>query len=289
MLPSPPALTFYKYQALGNDMIVIDPAFFAWPLTPALIRHLCDRHFGPGADGICYGPLPGSAAIPAMRFFNPDGSESAKSGNGLRIFARYLWQKGYVRGNAFTLAIGAEQVEAELLEPSGDLIRTTMGRASFHSRDVPVSGPSRQVVGEEMMIAAERYEVTAVSVGNPHCVIFTANASAAMAQMLGPAIETAAHFPQRTNVQFVQVIDEQTIRIEIWERGAGYTLASGSSSCAAAAAAVRNGRCHSPVTVQMAGGKAEVTINDNWRLSLTGGVTAVYEGALAQGFDSGGR
>lgn len=264
---------FHKYQALGNDMVVIDPATFAHPLTPAAVRLLCDRHLGVGADGVCYGPLPGAEQPLTMRFFNPDGSEAEKSGNGLRIFARYVWDAGYVaadslgRRHNFTITIGGEAIPVHVLDDTAHRLALGMGTLTFHQLEESIS-----VEGEPVMI-------TSVSIGNPHCVVFTDDLAAV--HRLGPRLETAPQFPNRTNVQLVRVWDEHTIQIEIWERGAGYTLASGTSSCAAAGAAVRTGRCQSPVIVQMAGGTAQVDINEAWGVVLTGTVAAVYQGTLA--------
>lgn len=271
---------FHKYQALGNDMLVLDPATFKLALTPEAIRLLCDHHFGLGADGICYGPLPGQSGPPRMRFFNPDGSESGKSGNGLRIFARYVWEQGYVSPPDFELGIGNETVQVTLKDEAGRRMAVAMGRLSFHSEDIPVSGPAREVVNEVMTLAGRQYCITAVTIGNPHCVIFTEELSAAV-RAAGPLIETAPHFPQRTNVQWAKVLDQHTLQIEIWERGAGYTLASGTSSCAVAGAAIKTGRCLSPVEVRMAGGVALVEIDTQWQVRLTGPVEAVSSGALA--------
>lgn len=258
---------FHKYQALGNDMIIIDPASFPLPLTPSVIRLLCDRHFGVGGDGICYGPLPDQRPALAMRFFNPDGSESEKSGNGLRIFARYVVDIGYAKGRSFTIHINNEAVPVNLLDEQAHRLRLGMGRLTFDWVDEPLP------VGDEILWA------TAVSIGNPHCVIFRDDLIEI--HRLGPPIETAPIFPQHTNVQLVQVIDKHTIRIAIWERGAGYTLASGTSASAAAGTAVRLGHCQSPVEVQMDGGTAQVEIDESWGVKLVGGVTAVYEGILA--------
>jgi diaminopimelate epimerase len=273
---------FYKYQALGNDMVVIDPATCAIDLTPTAVRLVCDRHRGVGADGICYGPLPDQPHRHTMRFFNPDGSEAEKSGNGLRIFARYLWDAGYVNGRTFSVVVNNEHIAVQVVDETAATIVLSMGHLTFDSRTVPVAGPRRDVVAERMVFAGKAYEVTAVSIGNPHCVIFTAEPDAA--HRLGPVIETAPAFPKRTNVQFAQVIDGRTIQIEIWERGAGYTLASGTSACAAAGAAVKTGRCQSPVEVRMAGGVAQVAIDEAWHVTLTGAVTAVYQGAFAADF-----
>lgn len=257
-------LQFYKYQALGNDMIVIDPAFFSLPLTPQQIQWLCDRHFGAGADGICYGPLSGPPFT--MRFFNPDGSEAEKSGNGLRIFARYLWDAGYVNGRFYTIAIQDTLVQVEVLDDTANTIALEMGQLHFTA------------VNEWIDVQGERYEITAVSIGNPHCVLFSHPLTSI--HTIGTRLETTPQFPNRTNVQLVQVLDNHTIQIEIWERGAGYTLASGTSSCAAAGAAIKNGYCQSPVEVRMAGGTALVTVRENWQVKLRGAVSAVYRGVL---------
>jgi diaminopimelate epimerase len=262
-------------------MIVIDPARFDFPLTPPIIRLLCHRHFGVGADGICYGPLPGGTHPRHMRFFNPDGGESGKSGNGLRIFARYLWDQGYVQATNFDIWLGGSPVQTQVKDAAATTFSIGMGQLLFHSRDIPVNGPSREVVNETMSMAGQIYQVTAVTIGNPHCVIFAPEVSAAATRAAGPAIELDAHFPQRTNVQFVRVVDRHTLQIEIWERGAGYTLASGTSSCAAAGAAVKTGQCDSPVEVQMAGGTAYVEIDNEWRVILTGQVEAVASGSFA--------
>ncbi len=275
-------MDIFKYQALGNDMLVIDPARFAGPLTPAAIRRLCDRHFGVGADGICFGPLPGHSHPRAMRFFNPDGSESEKSGNGLRIFARYLWDHGYVAGPRYDIWINNELVGVEVKDDSAGVIALQMGRLSFASADVPAGGPAREMVNEPARFGPAEWRITAVNIGNPHCVIFADGNLAELARTAGPAIETAALFPNRTNVQFARVIDRHTIEIEIWERGAGYTLASGTSASAAAGAAVKTGRCESPVEVRMAGGAALVEIDADWRVTLTGPVAAVFSGRLAR-------
>lgn len=272
-------LHFAKYHALGNDMIVIDPARFERPLIPPTVQLLCHRHFGLGSDGICYGPLPAPNGAWGLRFFNPDGTEAEKSGNGLRIFARYLWDAGYVNGRFFTLHINNEPVPVEILDSGARQMRLGLGRASFWSTALPMAGPAREVVGEAVDFAGERWVITAVSVGNPHCVIFTNNLNDI--HRLGPIIEQSPHFPQRTNVQLVRVLDDHTLEMEIWERGAGYTLASGTSSSAAAAAAIRNGFCHSPVTAHMRGGSAQIFVDEGWQIEQVGSVTAVAVGEVA--------
>ncbi|MBE7532440.1 MAG: diaminopimelate epimerase [Ardenticatenaceae bacterium] len=254
-----------KYTALGNDMIVIDPAHCPVALTPENVRLICDRHFGVGADGICYGPLSGNAPF-IMRFFNPDGSEAERSGNGLRIFARYLWDADYVTSPDFMMGMGADTIPTHI-DPATGLITLVMGGLQILFADQPLK------VGQETVLA------TAVTIGNPHCIIFTPELD--RVHTWGPLIENAPPFPHRTNVQLVNVLDDHTIQIAIWERGAGYTLASGTSASAAAAAAVRTGRCASrQLTVQMAGGHLTVDVLADG-VRLTGPVTAVYHATFS--------
>lgn len=269
---------FAKYEAFGNDMMIADPAHFSLPLTPELIALLCDRHRGIGADGICYGPLP-DRPIPTMRFFNPDGSEAEKSGNGLRIFARYLWDAGYVSEKTFRIAIGEDVLPVTVLDEAANQITMGMGRLSFASTAVGMTGAPRAVVGERLRVDGHTMSITAVSAGNPHCVVFTKRLE--LIGEWGPLLERAPYFKNRTNVQLVAVESRNNIRIAIWERGAGYTLASGTSACAAAGAAIRNGLCDSPIAVEMAGGTATVAIDGEWYATLTGEVSAVFRGSLA--------
>lgn len=274
---------YYKYHALGNDYIVMNPAEIPFRLTPARIRRICDRHFGVGSDGILLGPLGGDGG-PDLRIFNPDGGEAEKSGNGIRIFSRYLIDKGFERGGAFELSTLGGPVRVEKLDENGGLLRVGMGTVTFRSSEIPVSGPDREVVGETMAFGERRLKATCVSIGNPHCVIPVETVSPELARSLGPAVERAPQFPNRINLQLLQVLDRGNIRIEIWERGAGYTLASGTSSCAAACAARRLGLTSGSVTVRMPGGELQVEIGKDWSVRMTGGVSSVCEGVLSEEF-----
>jgi len=270
---------FRKYHGLGNDYLVIDPAIYDVNLTPEAIRLICDRHFGVGADGILYGPLKDSKSL-RVRIFNPDGSEAEKSGNGLRIFARYLYEKKYVNKKHFSIKTAGGIVEAQIKNESASLIRLKLGKITFLSTEIPVKGPEREVVDEEMEIDGGKHRVTCVSVGNPHCVIPMDDVSEQKARELGPLVENHTLFPNRINVQLFRVIDRATIEIRIWERGAGYTLASGSSACAAAAAAHKLGLADDTVTVQMPGGNLFVEIGEDYQVHLTGEVEGVFEGCF---------
>jgi len=272
-------IPFYKYHALGNDYIVLNPAEAGDCLTTDSIRLICHRNYGVGSDGILLGPFEDPAKTIALKIFNPDGSQAEKSGNGLRIFTRYLYDKGLIGSNRVTIHTAGGPVQARVFE-DGKLISVDMGRVRFDSRSIPVAGPEREVINEKIKVNDRIMQFCAATIGNPHCVILQPEISAAETKELGPLIENEPRFPNRTNVQFMKVVDRSNIQIEIWERGAGYTLASGSSSSAAAAVAYRLGLCDGQITVQMPGGKIEIEIAEDFAVSMTGTVTRVAEGVF---------
>jgi diaminopimelate epimerase len=286
----PTDFPFFKYQALGNDYVVIDPTRTAFEPTAKLVQDLCDRHHGIGSDGILLGPFPVADAPDAfgLRVFNPDGSESEKSGNGLRIFARYLLEAGHVRGTDCRIHIAGAFAAIHFLAADGSVVQVDMGRPSFLAGDIPYTAiaPHLEVVDAPLFLPTGPVTITAVSMGNPHCVLLPEHVSAVEAQRLGPRIERHPDFPNRVNVQFVEVVDRRRIRIEIWERGAGYTLASGSSSCAAAAACRRLGLVDDHLRVQMPGGSIDIAFTSEGRILMTGPVQAVYRGHLDAGWQT---
>lgn len=273
-------MRFYKYHALGNDYLVFDPRDYPQgkPPEPRQIRVICHRNFGLGSDGILWGPMASKQADFGLRIFNPDGSEAEKSGNGLRIFARFLWDQGLVKTPHFTIETPGGVVEAEV--KSGHRISVAMGAVSFASDKIPVAGPVREVLNEPLLIRDRTFTFCAATIGNPHCVIPLPEISAELATNYGPAIEVHPNFPRRTNVQFMQVLDRANLRIEIWERGAGHTLASGSSASAASAVAHRLGLVDRQVTVHMPGGRLQIEIGPDYSIRLTGPVTKVAEGMM---------
>ncbi|MDZ7955968.1 diaminopimelate epimerase [Nostoc sp. DedQUE09] len=273
-------MKFYKYHALGNDYLVINPQDLLFPLTPEKIKTICHRNFGIGSDGILLGPLASETAQFALRIFNPDGSEAEKSGNGLRIFSRYLWDKGVVSEESFSIETMGGLVQS-VIQDAGKTVQVEMGKVSFWSNDIPVVGDGREVIQERINVNDETFSFCAATIGNPHCVIPLAEVNPAIAKHYGPILEVHALFPNRTNVQFMKVLNRNTIQIEIWERGAGYTLASGSSSSAAAAVAHKLGLCDSSITVQMPGGKILIQVKDDFSISMKGSVTKVAEGEFS--------
>ena len=275
-------MRFHKYHALGNDYIVLDPRDFpSWQPAPSIeqIRVVCHRNFGVGSDGILWGPLPSKVSEFGLRIFNPDGSEAEKSGNGLRIFSRFLWDQGLVKNPSFTVETPGGHVQSVIKE-NGRLITVAMGRVSFTSDKIPVVGPTREVINEKISVLGREFTFCAATIGNPHCVIPLGEISPALAHQYGPAIETHPNFPRRTNVQFLRVIDRANIQIEIWERGAGYTLASGSSSSASAAVAHKLGLVDRNVTVHMPGGKIGIELGEDFSIMMTGTVNKVADGTM---------
>jgi len=274
------SIPFYKYHALGNDYIVITPAAFGEEeLTAETIRRICHRNYGIGSDGILHGPFDDRELDFALRIYNPDGSEAEKSGNGLRIFTRYLWDQDLIGSLPVRIKTAGGPVTAKIRRQGG-LITVDMGQVSFDSRKIPVNGPARQVLNETIEIEGIKLEYCGATIGNPHCVVLRSEVSADEARKWGPLIEHEPRFANRTNVQFMQILDRANIAIEIWERGAGYTLASGSSSSAAAAVAHRLGLCDGHITVHMPGGRIEIEVSPDFEISMTGGVTRVAAGTI---------
>ncbi|MEU6378195.1 diaminopimelate epimerase [Streptomyces sp. NPDC046909] len=273
---------FSKYHALGNDYVVVDPGG-AFKPSPDAVRLLCDRHFGVGADGILYGPLepPVPGAPVALRMFNSDGTECDKSGNGLRMFALHLAETYggvWAGGAGFPLRTAAGDVPVRILDLASGLVRVGMGR------------PELGQLNEELEAGGRRLKVTALDNGNPHAVVPLDDIAAELARELGPLIAGHARFPGRTNVQFLKVLDRRTAAIEVYERGAGYTLASGSSACAAASAAHALGLVDDEVAVHMPGGRIDVTIDSEGSegpkgaVTMTGTAERIADGVFSDAF-----
>jgi diaminopimelate epimerase len=279
-------IPFTKGHGLGNDYLVLDRRELPHELSARAVQRLCDRNRGIGSDGILLW-VPTDRADFGLRIFNPDGSEAEKSGNGLRIFAKYLYDHGHAKSAAFTVNTRGGLVECACAVVDGRVaaVAVEMGRATFRASEIPMNGPDREVVSGTLEVGSAILTVTAVSVGNPHCVVFVDRLEEAEVRRLGPLIERHPAFPNRTNVQFARVRARDGVDILIWERGAGWTLASGSSSCAVAAAAVRNGLTGRQVTVRMPGGELDVEVREDWSLRLAGPVEEICTGVLSAEFE----
>lgn len=280
---------FFRGHGLGNDYVVMDPKELSFRLTPKAIRAICDRHWGLGSDGIL-ALTPSKKADFGLRIYNPDGSEAEKSGNGLRIFARYLHATRKARRPQFTVETKGGLVRIRLhLDRHGDASEATveMGAATFKPEALPCLSTADELIEQPITVAGRELRFTGVSVGNPHCVVFKPRGSSWTRDELlvfGPELEHHPLFPKRTNVQLAVPTGPKELFILIWERGAGETQASGSSSCAAASAAVRLGLVQSPVTVRMPGGTLRIDVAKDFQLTMQGPVAEVARGTLSPSF-----
>ena len=250
-----------RSHGLGNDYLVADPAELPVAVSPERVRLLCDRHHGVGSDGLLLlnGPL-------GLRIFNPDGSEAEKSGNGLRIFARWLYDTRRVASRQFTIHVLGGDALADV--HSDGSVTVDMGKPMF-----------REDLGH---LNGLDLEVVALSLGNPHCVVFRDELDVSELRRIGPLIERHHAFPNRTNVQFARVVDRGSVALLIWERGAGETQASGSSACAVVAAAHRRGLVGTEVTAKMPGGDLAVRVAQNGGIFQRGPVVEVGRITLGQ-------
>ena len=272
-----------RYHGLGNDYLVFDPNHNELKLDEANVKMLCDRNEGLGADGVLEGTILKEDGM-HVKVWNPDGSESETSGNGVRIFAKYLKDASYVQKKNFKLYTGNGPVEVTFLNEDGSRLRVSMGKLSFWSDEIPVIGERREVINEDMVFGRTLYPVTCVSIGNPHCVIPMREISKPLVCKIGDYSEIARYFPNRINTQIMQVIDKENIAIEIFERGAGYTRASGTGACAAAGVAYKLGLTNSKVIVHMPGGELQVEVEDDWNVYMTGDVFYIAKVTLSNEF-----
>ena len=279
----PNEVPFFKFQAFGSDYLVLDPTVASFEMTARFAQALCDRRHGIGSDGLLLGPLPVPEDPQAfgLRIFNPDGSEAEKSGDGLRIFARYLLEGGHATEAGCRIHTAAGNAEIKFLARDGSLVQVDMGRPSFRAGDIPFTGIAShlEVLETPLFLPSGPVTITALSLGNPHCVLFPGEVSPANARRLGAQLEKHPEFPERVNVQLVEVVNRHRIRVEFWERGAGYTPASG-SSCAAAAACRRLGLVEDHVTVQMPGGSLDIDFTAAGQILMTVPVHPVFKGTL---------
>ena len=274
---------FVKSHGLGNDYFVLDQDRMTFQLNEKNIQLLCDVHYGIGSDGILL-KVPSSKADFGLKIFNPDGSEAEKSGNGLRIFAKYLYDYGHTSGKVFTIETLGGIVTAEVSQETNrkaNRVKVDMGKAIFSSRQIPVICDEAECFDHPLNIIDEAYLINCVSVGNPHCVILRDPLVKAEILKHGSDIENHPMFPNRINVQFAKVLSRNEVEILIWERGAGYTLASGSSSCAVAAVMVKKGLTDRKLTVKMPGGVLQLEIDEAWNIRMEGEVKEIASGYLS--------
>lgn len=274
---------FVKSHGLGNDYIVLNQDDISFELTEKAIVRICDVHFGIGSDGILLN-VPSAEADFGLRILNPDGSEAEKSGNGLRIFAKYLYDYGFTKSKVFSIETLGGLVKAEVIEEKNGkacTIKVDMGKAIFESEKIPVDCANDECIGETLKLKDKNYEINCVSVGNPHCVVLQDELNEEEIRTYGSEIENHSMFPNRINVQFAKVLSPNEVEVIIWERGAGWTLASGSSSCAVACTVVKLGLTERNLTIKMPGGNLAIEIDEDWEIRMTGEVREIASGVFS--------
>ncbi len=268
-------MRFEKWQALGNDYLIVEASDLSFPLTARAVQRLCDRHTGPGADGVLELSPPGAEGFVArLRIFNPDGSEAELSGNGAREAIMYLRRAGWTEQDRFSIQTGAGEIRPTILGPT--TCRVDMGRARLRSEHFPSGGPDG--TGE---VAGRHFQH--VAIGNPQCAIRVADLAELAAldlPAIGPPIEHDPQFPNRTNVSFWCATGAAAIRARIFERGVGETRSSGTGACGAAVAFALDGGA-TPVIVELDGGELGVDVDESLRVDLEGWAVPVYRGALS--------
>ena len=273
---------FVKSHGLGNSYIILDQEKMDFNLKPENIKRICDIDFGIGSDGILL-KVPTNKAEFGVRIFNPDGTEAEISGNGIRIFGKYLFDHNFTAKRNISIDTLRGITSIEVLSTENDkakLLKADMGKANFYAPDIPVDLPQHEIFNYPLSIDQEVFAINCVSLGNPHCVIFTEQLDEQKIRKFGPLLENHSIFPARINVQFAKIKSDNEIEILIWERGAGYTQASGTSSCAVAAVAKKLFDLDSSITIQMPGGSLNIEISEDWNLLLTGPVEQVCKGIL---------
>jgi len=275
--------SFVKTHGLGNEYIVLDEEQMTFSLNEKSIKRICNVNYGIGSDGILL-KVKSEKADVGLKIYNPDGSEAEKSGNGLRIFCKYIYDYGFIKKKDFTIETPGGIVQGhieEALNGKAKMVRVDMGKAIFKSAQIPTLLDKDEFDDELITVEDKAYHVNCVSVGNPHCVILVDRLDADEIKKYGPLLENHPLFPNRINVQFAKPISRNEVEVLIWERGAGYTQASGSSSCAVACILKKKGLMDGEMTVKMLGGSLKIRIDEDWNIRMTGEVRQICEGTLS--------
>ncbi len=268
---------FDKYQGLGNDFVFVDAEQETIPDFASAARAVCDRRFGVGADGLVL--LRRQQDGVQMRIFNSDGSEAEMCGNASRCVPLFARERGWLKGDTLTLYTAAGPVITQIIDEQKHLVCVDMGAARWTRKEIPMIGnPDEQAVEVPLEALGQSWTGTAVSMGNPHFVIFVPDIEQIDLAAVGPVLETHADFPKKTNVEFVQVLNKGLLRMRVWERGAGITKACGTGSCATLAAAVKTGRTGNEAHIVLDGGELSVRLADNGHLFMTGPAQKVFTG-----------
>ncbi|REK17701.1 MAG: diaminopimelate epimerase [Planctomycetota bacterium] len=273
-------MRFTKMHGAGNDYVYVDCISAPPPENPEqLARAIADRHFGVGGDGLIL-IHPSLVADARMQMFNADGSEAEMCGNGIRCVAKYVYDHDLARKESLAIetACGTLQLELEVADGRAERVRVDMGRPILNAADIPTTLAGERVVDHELQIGDHRFQVTCVSMGNPHCVIFVDEASDDLVLGVGPQIEHDARFPNRVNVEFVEVVSPTEVRQRTWERGSGETLACGTGACAVCVAGVLSGRTERQILNHLRGGDLLLQWHENDHVFMTGPAAEVFSG-----------
>lgn len=277
-------MEFVKMHGLGNDFIIVNNLQSRW--EPAFLQELaprlCQRNFGVGADGLVLLNTSRAAAF-GMRIFNADGSEAEMCGNAIRCLAKYVWEQGLTREQVFSFETlgGVKQISLLLQGQAVEAVKVAMGQPLFDSKAIPLAGPPRRAVNEKISVENTELTFVGVSMGNPHCVIFVPSLQEIPWQSYGAKLENDPIFPQRTNVEFVKIVNPQKIDMKVWERGAGPTLACGTGACAATVAGILTGRLANEVAVHLPGGVLKISWKQGEEVSMQGPATEVFNGRIS--------
>jgi diaminopimelate epimerase len=275
-------IEFTKYHGLGNDFILIDNRAATEPkLTPDQAIAWCDRHFGIGADGVIFA-LPGQDGTDyTMRIFNSDGSEPEMCGNGIRCMARFLADLETAETGKFQEKYRIQTL-AGIITPkfeSNGQITVDMGEPRLLASEIPTTLAGEKVINQPLEVAGKSWNVTCVSMGNPHCITFVDDMAAIELEKIGPLFEHHAVFPQRTNTEFIEIVRSDYLKMRVWERGAGITLACGTGACASLVAGVLNEKCDRRATIELPGGCLDIEWAADGRIYMTGGAEKVFTGS----------
>ncbi len=273
-------IRFSKLQALGNDYLYVDCLKKGLPksILPRLARKICDRHFGVGADGLILA-APGKEHKFRMIFYNPDGSEAEMCGNGIRCFARFVYEQGLSRSKSQDIETQAGIIHTEIVKTGQDfMVRADIGKPILERKKIPAKGKGKFCIDESLSLSGRKVKITSVSLGNPHTLIFVKKFDPGW-QKIGRMVEHHPIFPRLTNVEFVQVLSPNRIRLKVWERAAGETLASGTGASAATVAGVLAGKLKRSVTAFFDKGKLKIEWREsNGHLYMTGPATHAFSG-----------
>ena len=281
-------MKFTKMQGIGNDYVYINRFEETVKDPSAVARFVSDRHFGIGSDGLIL-IRPSQVADCEMDMYNLDGSQGAMCGNGIRCVAKYVFDHGIVNKTSISIATksGIKYVDLTVKDGKASLIRVNMGSPILQATQIPVVADTEQVIDAPIQVDGQEYHYTAVSMGNPHAIVYVEDTDSLDLAKIGPSFENHVNFPDRINTEFVQILDEHTVKMRVWERGSGETLACGTGACAVAVASILNGHVSpdTPVTVKLLGGDLQIFWNRSENLVyMTGPAVTVFDGQIDLSF-----